>query len=101
MTGFYKINLKKVILFIGDFLGNENTYEYGLISINEYRISFIDNVVGKNSLLIYVVIKFIKGKYLMKFMLWSVLNAIYMKNFQVLAINNLISQEEGGLNMNL
>ena len=33
----------------------------------------------------------------MEFYSWNVENAIYMKDFQVLAINNLISQETGGL----
>ena len=33
----------------------------------------------------------------MDFKSWSVGNGIYMKNFQVLAINNLIASETGGL----
>ena len=33
----------------------------------------------------------------MEFDRWSVGNAIYMKNFQMISINNLITQETGGL----
>ena len=33
----------------------------------------------------------------MDFESWDVGNAIYMKNFQILSINNLISQETKGL----
>ena len=36
----------------------------------------------------------------MDFERWNVENAIYMKNFNVLSINNLISQETGSLNFN-
>ena len=87
---------KKGIIFVGDFLGYGGSNEYGLIFYsNEYRISFIDNFFGKN-LLIYDFYPN-KGKYLMCFQLWVVTNAIYMKNFQVLAINNRIWNDEGSI----
>ena len=36
------------MLYLGDFIGNWDPNEYGLISYsNEYWISFIDNVAGK------------------------------------------------------
>ena len=87
------------MLYIADFLGYTNTNEYGLFTYsNGYRISFIENVVGKINWF-YDFIKF-KGELLMEFYSWNVENAIYMKNFNVLSINNLISQETGSLNFN-
>ena len=36
----------------------------------------------------------------MEFQLWNISNAINQEKFSILAINNLISQENGGLKFN-
>ena len=82
-----------------------NLLEVGPI-LNMVWVPFTINIQFPS--LIMLLVKFnyffifsnLKEQLLMEFQLWNISNAINQEKFSILAINNLISQENGGLKFN-